>query len=69
MEVSLEPNEKLMEVTWKDYNLWFLTKPMNENDVEETYKFYEKDALGMLEGCVIIKENKLIEEELKSYQE
>lgn len=69
MEVSLEPNEKLVEVTWKDDNLWILTKEMTKDDIEENYKFFEKDALGMLEGTVYIKENKLSEEELKFYEE
>lgn len=26
MEITLEPNQKLMEVTWKEDSLWFLTK-------------------------------------------
>ena len=69
MEVSLEPNEKLLEVTWKEDSLWFLTRPMSETDTEEVYKFYEKDTLGMLEGCVTIKENKLTKDELKEYEE
>lgn len=69
MEVSLEPNEKLVEVTWKDDSLWILTKEMTEDDIEENYKFFEKDALGMLEGTVYIKENKMTEEELALYKE
>lgn len=69
MEVSLEPNEKLLEVTWKEDSLWFLTRPMTDKDSEEIYKFYEKDTLGMLEGCVTIKENKLTETEIKEYEE
>ena len=30
MDVFLEPNTKLMEVTWKEDNLWLLTKEMTE---------------------------------------
>lgn len=67
MEVTLEPNQKLMEVTWKDNSLWFLTKQMGDDDVAESYSFYEKDPLGMLEGCVNIKEQKLSQDELDNY--
>lgn len=67
MEVTLEPNQKLMEVTWKDDSLWFLTKQMSDDDIAESYAFYEKDPLGMLEGCVNIKEQKLSQEELENY--
>lgn len=69
MDVFLEPNTKLMEVTWKEDNLWLLTKEMTEEDIAEDYKFQEKDALGMMEGCVNIHEVKLSEEELRIYEE
>lgn len=67
MDVSLEPNQKLMEVTWKDDSLWFLTKDMEESDTAEMYYFYEKDPLGMLEGTVKIYEKKMSQEELDEY--
>lgn len=66
-EVELEPNQKLVEVTWKNDSLWFLTKNMQEDDVAESYKFYEKDTLGLLEGSVHITETKLEKEELEEY--
>jgi len=66
--VTLEPNQKLMEVTWKDSSLWILTKDMSENDSAESYRFYEKDTIGMMEGCVYINEVKLSEEELAEYE-
>lgn len=69
MEVTLEPNRKLVEITWKDSSLWYLTKPMTDEDVAEDYKFQEKDAIGMFEGTVTIHELKLSEEELEAYNE
>ena len=39
--VHLKPGEKLVNVTWKESSLWFLTRPMRANDTEETYKFKE----------------------------
>lgn len=68
MDITLEPNEKLIEVTWKDNSLWFLTKKMTDNDIAESYAFYEKDTIGMLEGCVNIDEVKMTQEELEEYQ-
>lgn len=68
MDIDLEPNQKLIEVTWKDNSLWFLTKNMTENDIAESYAFYEKDTLGMLEGCVNINELKLSKDEIEEYE-
>lgn len=45
-------------VTWKEDNLWYLTRPMNENDVAETYNFNEKSSWGLVEGIYIIVEIK-----------
>lgn len=58
MTVNLEPNVKLVNVTWKDDSLWFLTKPMTENDVAETYYFEEDSEFGVFEGSVTIVEHK-----------
>lgn len=64
--IALEPNQKLVEVTWKDTNLWYLTRPMRQDEEAETYTFKEQDVWGILEGSVIITERKMTEEE---YQE
>lgn len=58
MTVHLESNTKLVNVTWKDNNLWFLVKPMTDNDIAETYYFQEDSELGILEGTVTIIETK-----------
>lgn len=58
MTINLEPNVKLVNVTWKEDSLWFLTKPMTEDDIAETYCFEEDSEFGMLEGTVIIVEHK-----------
>lgn len=58
MTINLEPNVKLVNVTWKDDSLWFLTKPMTEEDVAETYYFEEDSEFGVFEGTVTIVEHK-----------
>lgn len=56
--VELPKGQKLVNVTWKESDLWYLTKPMTDNDKAETYEFTEDSNLGMMEGKVIIKESK-----------
>ncbi len=55
--IDLEPGEKLEEVTWKDSNLWILTRPMKDGETAETYKFSEDSEFGVLEGTVTIIEH------------
>ena len=58
MTVQLKPGEKLVNVTWKESSLWFLTRPMRANEPAETYKFKEDSTWGVLEGTVTIVEYK-----------
>ncbi len=68
-EVTLEPNRKLIEITWKDDSLWYLTRAMTEDDIAEDYIFQEKDPIGVAEGTVIVHEVKMTEEEYQKYLE
>ena len=55
MTIELEPGEKLEEITWKDEDsLWYLTRPMREDEEPETHVFKESSAWGILEGTVTI---------------
>lgn len=56
--VNLEPNRKLVTVTWKDNQLWYLTRPMDSSDKAETYNFQEESSWGLVEGTVVIVESK-----------
>ena len=58
MTLKLEPNQKLEEITWKNNSLWYLTRPMTEDDIPETHTFQESDAYGFAEGTVTIVETK-----------
>lgn len=66
-DVPLEPNQKLIEITWKDDSLWYLTRDMKEDEEAEDYTFQEKDPLGMWEGTVHIHEIKMNAEEYQEY--
>jgi hypothetical protein len=54
--IELPANQKLVNCTWKDSNLWYLTRPMTKKDSVETYTFQEKSNHGIIEGTYIIKE-------------
>jgi hypothetical protein len=58
--INLEANLKLEEITWKDDDLWYLTRPMREDEEPETHTFTEKGGLGTVfdGGTVIVVETK-----------
>lgn len=56
--MELKPNEKLINVTWKEAELWILTRPMTEKDSAQTYTFREKSSMGIIQGEFTIKEVK-----------
>lgn len=58
MTVTLKSNQKLVNVTWKQNELWYLTKEMSQSDIAETYKFQEDSRWGMVQGTVILIEQK-----------
>lgn len=58
MEIKLEPGQKLELVTWKDSNLWYLTRDMRTDENPEVYYFIEKSNLNVLEGKITIIEMK-----------
>ena len=48
--VKLEPNEKFINITWKQDDLWIIV----QDTVTGSYYVREKSSFGMLEGKVII---------------
>jgi len=58
LTTNLPKGTKFINATWKDSDMWVLTRPMNTNDVAETFTFQEKSRFGMLEGKVIFVESK-----------
>lgn len=55
--INLPPNEKFLEITWKDEDLWYLTRSMRDDEVAETYEFNKRSVSGLFEGTVIINES------------
>lgn len=56
--INLPKGRKLVTVTWKGPQLWYLTRPMNENDVPESYRFQEESNWGIVEGTYILTESR-----------
>jgi uncharacterized lipoprotein YehR (DUF1307 family) len=50
-EVKLKPNEVVLNVTWKENEMWVCTKDTTTN----TVYFREKSSWGVMEGTVILK--------------
>jgi hypothetical protein len=56
--INLPKGRKLVNVTWKETEIWYLTRPMDTSDVAETYQFHEESSWGMVEGTYNIVETK-----------
>ena len=58
MTLNLPENTKLEMITWKEDSLWYLTRPMTENDIAEVHTFQQSSEFGVFEGTVTIVETK-----------
>lgn len=58
MTIHLKSNRKFVNATWKNDNLWFVTRPMREGEKAESWSFKEKSNYGINEGEVIFEERK-----------
>ena len=56
--INLPKGRKLVNVTWKNTQVWYLTRPMTSTDVAETYQFHEESSWGVMEGTYSIVETK-----------
>ncbi len=56
--INLPKGQKLVNVTWKETNMWYLTKPMMPSDSVETYTFHEESSFGVWEGTVRLVETR-----------
>jgi hypothetical protein len=56
--IELEKNEKLVNITWKDSNIWYLVREMRSDEVAETLVFKESSVAGLTNGTVTIIERR-----------
>ncbi len=55
--VNLPAKQKLVNATWKESQLWYLTRPMRDGEKAETSTLHEQSSWGVLEGSVIFNES------------
>jgi len=56
---EIPASQKFVNVTWKETELWVLTKDRTSADTTyNTYRFQEHSSFGMVEGTYIITESK-----------
>ena len=53
MEIEIPTNKKFVNATWKDDDLWYLTRDRKPGEEPETWTFEEDSSFGVLEGKVI----------------
>ena len=56
--ITLPKGEKLIEATWKESSLWYLTEPMDTDYKPKTKTFREDSNFGILEGTVTFVETR-----------
>ena len=56
--IDLPKGQKLVNVTWKEDEMWYLTRPMKSDETAVSYTYQEESSIGLLEGTVILKEIK-----------
>lgn len=56
--LTLPKGQKLVNVTWKGDQIWYLTRPMTTQDSCQTYTFHESSSWGVMEGTYTIIETK-----------
>jgi hypothetical protein len=56
--IKLDSDTKLVNATWRDNDLWVLTRQMRLDETPETYKFSEKSHFGVLQGEILFVETK-----------
>lgn len=54
--INLPVGQKVVNTTWKDSDLWILTRPMRPGEARETYTLTESSSWGVFQGQVLIRE-------------
>lgn len=57
MTIKLEACEKLVNATWKESELWYITRPMEEAEKPVTFIFREDSSFDIMEGKVLFVES------------
>lgn len=58
MTIELPKGEKLVNATWKESNLFYLTEPMEEGYIPKSKKFRESSNFGVWESEITFVESR-----------
>lgn len=58
MEIRLPAGQELMMVTWKENDLFYLTRPMTPDYTPVTKTFQESSSFGIMESTVLFIESR-----------
>lgn len=58
MTITLPKGQKLLEATWKEASLWYLTEPMDSGYMPKTKTFREDSRFGVFEGEITFVESR-----------
>ncbi len=56
--IKLEKGQKFVNATWKEANIWIVTRDRHEGEPVESFTFKEKSNFGLVEGKVVFEEQK-----------
>lgn len=56
--IDLPKGTKLVTGSWKEHDLWYLTRPMRADETPETSEMIESSSFGVMQGKVIFKESR-----------
>lgn len=57
MALNVECGQKIVNVTWKNDDLWYLTRAMRTDEQPETLTFKAESSFGVWEGTVLVVES------------
>ena len=55
--IDLPSGQKLVNVTWKGEDMWYLTRPIEEGERPKILTFKEKSNFGIAQGVVVFREH------------
>ena len=57
VKIELPKGQKLLNATWKNNDLFYLTEPMDSNYTPKTKVFKESSSFGLMESDVVFIES------------
>lgn len=55
--VDIVAGQKVVNASWKEANLWILTRPAAPDEKPETLTYHESSAWGVYEGTIVLQEH------------